>query len=55
MPKRDAPGARLLGGEAARENAGPVSSASLAGVCSVSGLRHCWNCGCMGDFGSLPV
>lgn len=32
MPKRDATSARLLGGEAAREEAKPVSSASLAGV-----------------------
>lgn len=55
MPERDATSARSLGGEAAREKAGPVRSASLAAVCSVSGLRHCWNCGWVGDFGSLPV
>lgn len=55
VPERDAASAPLLGAEAAREEARPVRSALLAGVCSASGCRHCWNCGCMGHLGSLLV
>lgn len=47
-------GACLLSREAARENARPGSSALLAGICSVSYLRHCRNRGWLGDLGLVP-